>query len=117
MAVVIERDISGKHMQAALQRAAANRDAGRTAQRLGDGSYFVPSSRGGDAYRVVIVNLTQLQASCDCPHGSQPEARGYCWHKVAAMAEEVRHLGGKYRVRSRCHRSGVPAVREGANAA
>jgi len=99
VAIIIEQDITGKYLQAAMERAAANRAAGRTAQRLDDGSYVVPSARTEEAYRVVIVNLTLLQASCDCPHGSREDARGYCWHKVSAMAEEVRRLGGRYTVK------------------
>lgn len=102
MALVITADIQAQYIQAALARAAADRADGRIPSRQADGTYSVPSSsQGGVTYTVVVRNLTQLQASCTCAHGSKIEARGVCRHAVAAMASEVRRLGGRYTVRPR----------------
>jgi len=102
MAFIITADIQSQYIQAALARAAADRSDGRIPTRQADGTYTVPSSsHEGVTYTVRIHNLTQLQASCTCAHGSKADARGVCRHVIAAMASEVRRLGGKYTVRPR----------------
>jgi len=101
MALVITTDILSSYMQAALERAAQHRKAGRIPQLQADGSYLVPSATSDQVYVVRIQNLTELRASCSCAHGTRGDAKGYCWHSISAMAEEVRRLGGKYKIKSR----------------
>ena len=102
MALVITADIQQTYIQSALARAAADRADGRIPVRNADGTYTVPSSTTPDTtYTVVIRNLTQLQASCTCAHGQKADAWGVCRHAVAAMASEVRRLGGRYTVKPR----------------
>ncbi len=102
MALIITADVQSQYVQSALARAAADRADGRIPSRQADGTYSVPSSsQEGVTYTVKIHNLTQLQASCTCEHGQRADARGVCRHAIAAMASEVRRLGGKYVVRTR----------------
>src|SRR5579859_5196018 len=96
MALIINADIASRAIQSALARAAANRQAGRLPVRQPDGSYLVPSANSKAAYVVKVLNLTELTASCTCAHGQRPEAAGRCWHTLAACAEDVRRLGGRY---------------------
>jgi len=79
--------------QRAAERAHANRQAGRTVSLVTPGTYECPSSKAdGTVYTQRIVNVGQLQATCDCPHGQHAEARGHCWHSAAALAAEVRRV-------------------------
>lgn len=76
----------------ANERAAAQRQAGRTVARVAPGTYQCPSSKGdGTVYTQRIVNVGQLQATCDCPHGQHGTA-GHCWHLAAAISAEVRRV-------------------------
>ncbi len=76
----------------AIERAAANRAAGRIATLVGPRTYKVPSSTGdGTAYTVRVFNPSALLASCDCPHG-QSTRPGRCWHQVAAICAETRRV-------------------------
>jgi len=80
----------------ANERAYANRQAGRTVAPVAPGVYRCPSSKGdGTVYTQRILNVGQLQATCDCPHGQRAEARGKCWHCAAALAAEVRRVSRK----------------------
>jgi len=102
MSIRIERDITERSIQAALARAAADRQDGRLPVRQADGTYAVPSSSTeGVTYTVKIYNLSQLAASCTCEHGQRPDARGMCRHAIAACAEDVRRLGGRYSIKPR----------------
>jgi len=101
MAIRIERDLTETYIQSAMERAAMNRKAGRVAVRNADGSYAVPSAHSDTTYTVKVINLTQLQASCTCPNGAASDARGICWHKIQALSEETRRLGGRYVVKPR----------------
>jgi len=118
MAIRIERDITSGFMQRAMERAEANRAAGRVPIRQPDGSYAVPSGTTPDAtYVVKVVNLSQLAATCTCANGQAGnEARGLCWHRFQALTEEVVRLGGKVVVKPRRPRP-VPAVTAAASAA
>ncbi len=75
----------------ANERAFANRQAGRTVTLIAAGVYQCPSSKAdGTVYTQRILNVGQLQATCDCPHGQHGTA-GHCWHS-AALAAEVRRV-------------------------
>jgi len=77
----------------ANERAYQNRQAGRVVTPIAPGVYRCPSSKAdGTVYTQRIVNVGQLQATCDCPHGQHAEARGHCWHSAAALAAEVRRV-------------------------
>ncbi len=73
----------------ANDRAYQNRQAGRVVTLVAPGVYQCPSSKAdGTVYTQRILNVGQLQATCDCPHG-QHGAAGHCWHSAAALAAEV----------------------------
>ncbi|HEY8745078.1 MAG TPA: SWIM zinc finger family protein, partial [Chloroflexota bacterium] len=78
---------------AAAERAARVLHQGYQATQVGDGIYQVRSANRPDAvYTIRIVNLGQLDATCDCPHGQHAGAkapRGYpCWHIASALCQE-----------------------------
>jgi len=76
----------------ANERAYQNRLAGRVVTPVAAGVYQCPSSKAdGTLYTQRIVNVGQLQATCDCPHGQHGTA-GHCWHSAAALAAEVRRV-------------------------
>lgn len=100
MALRITADISQQCYQRAMERAAANRAAGRIPTRNADGTYRVESASGTKLYTVRIHNLTTLSASCNCAHGISG-GPGVCHHIISACSEEVRRLGGKYTVKPR----------------
>ena len=79
--------------QAAVERAARMLRQGYQATRVGDGVYQVRSASHQDAiYTIHIRNLSQLDASCDCPHGQHEGAKGQCWHKASALCQETRRV-------------------------
>lgn len=89
--------------QHAADRAAEQRKLGKFAIPVpGEPrTYTCPSSNGsGKWYRQYVHNPTMLHVTCDCPHGSLPDAKGRCWHKVSALAAEVRRTAPVSRVRS-----------------
>jgi len=81
-------------------RAAANRAVGRVSQRQDDGGYLVPSANSDHAYTLRVLDVTRLVATSTCPHGPVgDDARGWCWHRLSALAREVIRLGVKYLIR------------------
>lgn len=79
--------------QAAAERAARMLRRGYQAARVGEGVYQVRSASQPNAiYTIRILNLGQLQATCDCPHGRHEGAKGHCWHVASALCQEARRV-------------------------
>ena len=73
----------------AVERAAQDRQAGRTAERIGCKLYRVASSSSDGFHTVVITSLVNLQATCDCTAGQRGLA---CRHAAAALCEAASSL-------------------------
>ena len=71
--------------QEALKRALENIAAGRTPREVGPEVYLVPSAHADWSYEVKVESLREARATCTCRHGITPDARGVCWHKIAAL--------------------------------
>lgn len=73
----------------AVERAAQDRKAGRTPERIAPKTYRVASSTTDATHIVTVTSLVNLQATCDCLAGQ----RGIpCRHAAAALCEAARHI-------------------------
>jgi|GEM_PF-6573396 hypothetical protein len=88
MKVKIETPITANWLRA-VERAAADRKAGRMPTRIGCKTYRVPSSTTAAAHIVTITSLVKLLATCDCTAGQRGLA---CRHAAAALCEAARYI-------------------------
>ena len=73
----------------ALLRAATDRAAGRTPERIAPRTYRCASATNRPAHTVVIASAVRLQATCDCPAGE----RGLiCRHAAAALDAAITRI-------------------------
>ena len=83
--------------QRAAERAYQDRQAGRTAERIGCKTYRVASASGNGFHIVTIQSVVNLQATCDCTAGQ----RGLpCRHAAAALCEATRIIAAAERERA-----------------
>jgi hypothetical protein len=73
----------------AASRASELRSRGLSPSQLEPNVYAVPSAHTTERYVVRIVDLDNLKATCSCPHGLIPDAKGTCWHVGAAMLAAI----------------------------
>lgn len=78
----------------AVERAAQDRKAGRTAERIGCRTYRVPSSTTDAAHIVTVHSVVNLLATCDCTAGQRGIA---CRHAAAALCEAARRIAQQER--------------------